>query len=200
MILSRISVILSSSLAQHQEVWDQPTNQTTNHSCQDPCATLQHSVTPWMALGPIGVALLFCVAGALPVLLCRSRYRVHGVRSCLWVLVALWVQLVLTCVWFSYDRAQAYVWALHGASFTLASWQTKKGVLQHATLHYLTRLAGVWAVGFFAWQLGPPVGLAAWYTSSDALCGWKVHLVGVLGVELVAWVLGPLQGVVVGLG
>jgi hypothetical protein len=213
LVLTRLSIILSSSLAQdsHRDFWegvgyyylarpDTPsnsTNSTNSSTCHDPCATLQHSVTHAMALAPLGIALLFFIASALPVVLLRSRFRVHGVRSCLWVLVALWVHLFCTYAWFLHDRAQAYAWALHAASHVLAAWQPRRGVMPYPGLQRLTSLAGAWCVGLFAWQLGPPVGLAAWQRSSDALCGWRMHLTGVLGVELVEWVLGPLEGLVV---
>ena len=208
--LSRLSIIISSSLAQdsHRDFWDSilgtpgrpsssnTTNPPNTTACQDPCTTLQHSVTHAMALSPLAIALLFFLAGALPVLLLRSRFRVHGVRSCLWVLVQLWVQLVCTYIWFAYDKVQAYVWALHAGSYVLATWQPKQHIMPHPGLQRLFSLAGAWCVSLFAWQLGPPVGLAAWYRSSDALCGWKVHLTAVVGVELVAWALGPVEWVV----
>lgn len=208
LVLTRLSIILSSSLAQdsHRDFWEgmgfaRPqsapnttnTNTTNSSTCHDPCATLQHSVTHLMALAPFGVALVFFVAAALPVVLLRSRFRVHGVRSCLWVLVELWVQLICTYAWFVHDRAQAYVWALHSAAYILAAWQPRRGVMPYPALQRLTSLAGAWCVGLFAWQLGPPVGLAAWHRSVDALCGWRMHLTSVVGVELVGWVLGPVE-------
>ncbi len=214
--LSRLSVILSSSLAQdsHLVFWErlepkienssaslnstESYNNTANSTCHDPCADLQHSVTRGMVLAPQGIALLFFVAGALPVVLFRSRYRVYCVRSCLWVLVELWLHLLICACLFEFDRAQAYGWALHCTTHVLAAWRPKTGALLYPGLQRLASLAGAWCIGLFAWQLGPPIGLAAWYSRSDALCGWKVHLVAVVGVELVAWVLGPLEGVVVG--
>jgi hypothetical protein len=213
-VLSRLSVIVSSSLAQGSHTFwgesDTDTNSAkhsanianatnvTTASCHDPCADLQHSVTRGMVLAPLAVALVFFVCGALPVLVLRSRYKVQGVRSCLWVLVELWLHLVLTTVVFEFDRAQAYVWALHCSSYILSAWQPRRGVMPYPGLQRFASVLGAWAVGVFAWQLGPPVGLAAWYRSSDALCGWKVHLVGIVGVELLAWVLGPFGAVVVG--
>lgn len=212
LVLTRLSIILSSSLAQdsHRVFWESlslknahvnTTNNTTDSpnttTCHDPCSTLQHSVTHVMALTPFGIALVFFIAAALPVVLLRSRFRVHGVRSCLWVLVELWVQLICTYAWFLHDRAQAYVWGLHAAAHILTAWQPRRGVMPYPGLQRVTSLAGAWCVGLFAWQLGPPVGLAAWYRSSDALCGWRMHLTAILGVEVVGWALGPLEGLVV---
>jgi hypothetical protein len=79
-----------------------------------------------------------------------------------------------------------------------SSWQPKSGVMPHPGLQRFSAVWGAWTVSVFAWQMGPPVGLAAWYRSSDALCGWWVHLMGALGVELLAWVLGPFEAMVVG--
>lgn len=177
----------------------QQSQQSQPSSCQDPCAELQH-VTHTVVLLPLGIALMFFLVGALPVLLFRSRYRVHGVRSCLWVLVGLWLQLVVTFAWFSVDRAQAYAWALHASTYVLASWRPRDGVMPHPGLQRAVCLAGAWCVSLFAWQFGPPIGLAAWYRSSDALCGWKVHLTAVVGVELFALGLGLFEGAVTGLG
>jgi hypothetical protein len=166
--LSRLSIIISSSLAQdsHRDFWEgilgtlgrpsssNTTNPSNTTACQDPCTTLQHSVTHAMALSPLAIALLFFLAGALPVLLLRSRFRVHGVRSCLWVLVELWVQLICTYICFAYDKAQAYVWALHAGSYVLATWQPKQHIMPHPGLQRLFSLAGDWCVSLFAWQLG----------------------------------------------
>ena len=60
-------------------------------------------------------------------------------------------------------------------------------------LHFACTNLGAMCVALFAWQLGPSVGLAAWYSKGDALCGWSVHLIAVLGVELAQWVLGPVE-------
>lgn len=189
-VLSRLSIIVSSSLAQD--------NLNRSEICSDPCAELQSSVNHGMVLTPLAIALLFYTVAALPVLLLRSRYRVHGVRSCLWVLIELWVHLVVTHALFNFDRAQAYVWALHASAYILSKWQPKRGVMPYPVLHTLTSLAGVWGIGLFAWQWGPSVGLAAWHSHSDAQCGWKVHLTSVIGVEVLGLVLGPLEGFVVG--
>ena len=167
----------------------------------DPCAELQDSVSHLMALIPLAIALMFFIVGALPTLLLRSRHRVLGVRSCLWVLIELWIHLLISYTWFMLkeDRAQAYVWALHAAAHVLASWRPRTRVIPYPGLQTLASLAGVGCVALFAWQFGPPVGLAAWNRRSDAQCGWAVHLTAVIGVELVAWGLGPLEWAVAGL-
>jgi hypothetical protein len=153
-----------------------------------------------MVLVPLGIALLFLIIGALPTLLLKCRHRVHGVRSCLWVLIELWIHLLLSFIWFTLrgDRAQAYVWAIHSAAHILASWQPKRGVMPYPGLQKAASLAGIAGLGLFAWQFGPAVGLAAWYRRSDAQCGWAVHLTAVIGVEFVGWVLGPLEWMVIG--
>ena len=168
----------------------------------DPCAELQNLVSHGMVLIPIGIALFFFIVGALPTMFLRSRYRVWGVRNCLWVLIELWIHLLISYIWFTLkeDRAQAYVWALHSSSHILASWQPRKGVMPYPGIQTLSSLAGVVCVALFAWQFGPPVGLAAWHRRSDAQCGWAVHLTAVIGVGLVEWVLGPLECVVSGIG
>jgi hypothetical protein len=177
---------------------------TTFSTCSfhpDPCAELQNSVNHSMVLFPLGIALIFLLVGAFPTLLSRSRYRVLGVRSCLWVLVELWVHLMISFIWFMIkeDRAQAYVWALHSSSHVLASWQPRKRVIPYPGLQSFASLVGGVCVSLFAWQFGPPVGLAAWNRRSDAQCGWAVHLTSVIGVELVEWVMGPLKWIVMGL-
>jgi hypothetical protein len=190
-VLSRLSIIISSSLAQNK------LNGSVEGFCSDPCSELQSSVSHGMVLAPLAIALLFYTIAALPVLLCRSRYRVYGVKSCLWVLIELWVHLVMSHSLFHIDRVQAYVWALHASAFTLSKWQPRKGV-PYPGLHKLASLAGVWGIGLFAWQLGPSVGLAAWHSHSDAQCGWKVHLTSVVGVEVLGLGLGLMEGVVIG--
>jgi hypothetical protein len=180
-----------------------PNSNTTTCSVHpDPCAELQNSVSHGMVLIPIGISLFFFIIGALPTMFMRSRYRVWGVRNCLWVLIELWINLLISYIWFTLkeDKAQAYVWALHSSSHILASWNPRKGVIPYPGLQKIASLAGVGCVALFAWQFGPPVGLAAWHRKSDAQCGWAVHLTAVIGVELVEWILGPLECVVSGFG
>lgn len=162
-------------------------------TCHDPCATLSVSVTRGMVLVPLGLALLFLAAGAFQMLAVQGRRRAEGVRGCLAVLLRLWVHVLLAFLyWFEHDRAQAYAWALHSSVYLLSVWQPR-AVPQ---LGMLTCWAGVAGVCVFAWQFGPPIGLAAWNRSGDALCGWRVHLVAMVGVELVELGAGLAQGVV----
>jgi hypothetical protein len=158
---------------------------------------LQNSISHFMVLIPLGIALFFSIVRAIPILIFRSRHKVQGIRGCLWVLIQLWVHLIITYLFFLFDKPQAYVWALHSASYILTTWQSKRDI--YPGFQRLASLLGVWCVGLFAWQFGPPVGLAAWYSKSDAQCGWKVHLTAVLGVELVESVLWPWETLVIGL-
>ena len=194
-VLPRLSIIISSSLARHENSPNIP-NPNQTEVCSNSCAELQASVNHGMVLIPLGIALLSLTMAALPVILLRSRCRVYGVRSVLWVLIELWVQLIITHALFNFDRAQAYVWALHSSAHILSHWP-KKG-MPYPGLQTVASLAGVGCVGLFAWQWGPPVGLAAWQRNSDAQCGWKVHLTGVVGVGVVSFILGPLEAFVVG--
>lgn len=172
-------------------------NESNGHTCTlytDPCTELQSLVGYEMVLFPFGLALVFILVGALPTLLLKSRYRVFGVKSCIWVLIELWIHLLISFAWFiSYgDKAQAYVWALHSSTYILTSWQPKKSVINHPGLQKMASVTGAVCVALFAWHIGPPVGLAAWNRRSDAQCGWKVHLTAVAGVEVVEWGLGAL--------
>jgi hypothetical protein len=206
LVLSKLSIILSSSLAHNNDPgrlwgnWTINAPPSTNHSeepngtCHDPCADLNKAIQhETLVLAPLGIALLFGLAAALPTLLCRSKHRIAGVKSFLWVLVQLWVCLLITHFLYVQrkDKAQAYVWALHSASHALASWTPAKRVLSGA--HWVLTSLGAACVSLFAWQYGPPVGLAAWFRKGDALCGWSVHLLAILGVELLQWVLGPFE-------
>ena len=196
LVLSKVSVILSSSLAHNNSGRWVGVNQTneTNSTCSDPCAELGRSVQDEaVVLAPLGIALAFCILAALPALVVRSKHRVMGIKSFLWVLVQLWVHLVGTHVIFTQDRAQAYVWGLHSAAHVLASWAPRRGVLDYPGLHWFATSVGASCVSLYAWQFGPAVGLAAWFRKGDALCGWSVHLVAVLGVELAQWVLSPVE-------
>jgi hypothetical protein len=198
LVLSKLSIILSSSLAHNNSGSAvgsvNQTDASNSSTCPDPCAALGRSVQDeGVALAPLGIALVFCVFSALPVLVLRSKHRVLGIKSFLWVLVQLWVHLLATHFLFTQDRAQAYVWGLHSASHVLASWAPRRGVLDYPGLHWVATTVGASCVSLYAWQFGPAVGLAAWFRKGDALCGWSVHLVAVLGVELAQWVLSPVE-------
>jgi hypothetical protein len=211
LVLSKLSVILSSTLAHHnnsgslQQLWEEggpsPDNSTSS-SCNDPCADLNAAIqSEILTIIPSGIALACSLLAILPTLVLKSKHKVLGIKSYLWVLLQLWVFLLITHFLYTQrkDKAQAYVWALHSSTHVLASWAPKKGAVKNATLHYIVTTLGAACVGLFAWQFGPSVGLAAWYSKRDALCGWSVHLVAVLGVELTQWMLSPLEALIVGL-
>ena len=207
LILSKLSVILSSTLAHHnnsgrlQQLWGEPSPDNST-SCNDPCADLNAAIqSEVLTLMPTGIALVCSLLAILPTLILKSKHKVLGVKSYLWVLLQLWVFLLVTHYLYTQrkDKAQAYVWALHSSTHVLACWAPKKGVIKHATLHYIITTLGAACVGLFAWQFGPSVGLAAWFRKGDALCGWSVHLVAVLGVELAQLMLSPFEALIVGL-
>jgi hypothetical protein len=172
----------------------------TNASCTDPCADLNEAIhSELLVLLPTGIGLVCSLLAVLPTLIQRSKNRVMGIKGYLWVLLQLWLHLLITHYLFTQrkDKAQAYVWALHSASHVLSSWAPRRGTVKHPGLHYAMTTIGAVSVALFAWQIGPGVGLAAWYRKGDALCGWSVHLVAVLGVEVVQWVLSPVESLIV---
>jgi hypothetical protein len=179
LIISRLSILISSSLAQkHLNL-----NQICSPS--DPCSELQNSVDHTMILMPLGIALIFLIL-KIPLILFKSK--VNNIRDCIWVLSEIWIHLVIT--YFISDKAQAYAWSLQSSAFILTTWQPKKCL----NLHKIYVIFGVGCIAFFAWQLGPPIGLAAWY--NDAQCGWKVHLISLVGIDLLHFVLWPLEALV----
>ena len=200
-ILSKLSVILSSTLAHNNNVsgrWGNASNITSNlteiSTCNDPCADLNQAIhSEVLALVPFGIAVLCSLIAVLPTLILKGKHKILGIKSYLCVLFQLWVHLLLTHYLFTRDKAQAYVWALHSTSHILASWKPKGAVLRCPLVHYVCANLGAMGVSCFAWQLGPSVGLAAWYSKGDALCGWSVHLIAVLGVELVQWLMSPVE-------
>jgi hypothetical protein len=207
LVLSKLSIILSSTLAHNNSgrlewVWGgefKPNVTDFNSSCADPCADLNNSIQgEALVLAPTAIVVLFSLAAILPTLVTKSKNKVLGIKSYLWVLLQLWVYLLVAHYLYTTrkDRAQAYVWALHSTSHVLSSWSPKRGsavVMKHPTLHCALTTLGAACVSLFAWQVGPGVGLAAWYSKGDALCGWSVHLIAVLGVELAQWVLSPVE-------
>ena len=226
LVLSKLSIILCSTLAHNnsgREEWGEwmlwmewvqgiplpsplpetnnGTDSVTNSSCTNPCADLNHAIhSELLVLIPTGIALAFTLLAIFPTLVQKSRNRVQGIKSYLWVLVQLWIHLLITHYLFTLrkGRPQAYVWALHSASHILFAWKPK-GLVRHPKLHYVLTTAGAACVGLFAWQCGPGGGLAAWYRRGDALCGFTVHLVAILGVEFAQWVLGPVELLISGL-
>ena len=208
LILHKLSIILSSTLAHNNSgrwlVMDAGNNNNNNTSsnttnfttatCTDPCAELNKAIqSEILALVPYAIAVAFSLIAVLPTLVLKGKHKILGIKSYLWVLFQLWVHLLLTHLIFTRDKAQAYVWALHSTSHVLSVWRPKRGILRCQMLHFACTNLGAMCVALFAWQLGPSVGLAAWYSKGDALCGWSVHLIAVLGVELAQWVLGPVE-------
>ena len=208
LILHKLSIILSSTLAHDNSgrwVWNGVNNNNNNNNntnnssgnastCTDPCAELNKAIqSEILAMVPSAIAITFSLVAVLPTLVLKGKHKILGIKGYLWVLLQLWVHLLLTHFLYSKDKAQAYVWALHSTSHVLSSWKPRKGVLRCPGLHYICTNLGAMCVALFAWQLGPSVGLAAWFSRGDALCGWSVHLVAVLGVELAQWLLSPVE-------
>ena len=218
LVLSKLSIILSSSLAHNNSgrmmEWmekthlspplpetDNNTLDAGNSSCADPCADLNHAIHgELLVLIPTVIALVFSLLAVLPTLVQKSRTRIQGIKSYLWVLLQVWVHLLIAHYLFTQrkDKAQAYVWALHASSHVLFAWEPKK-VVRYPRLHSVLTMAGAASVGLFAWQFGPAVGLAAWFRRGDALCGFTVHLVAILGIEFAQWVLVPVELLIAGL-
>jgi hypothetical protein len=222
-VFTKLTILLSSTLAHNnsgrlEQLWsggsvnnytnndDNNSNNNNTSTCSDPCEELNQAIhSELLVLVPTAIACLFSLAAAFPSLALKSKNRVLGVKSFLWVLFQLWVYLLITHFLFKRrERAQAYVWALHSASHALSTWAPGRGVMMYPGLHWTAMALGAACVGLFAWQIGPSVGLAAWNdrgnnNTNGVLCGWTVHLKAILGVELVQWVLGPVEGLLMGL-
>ena len=199
LILHKLSIIISSTLAHNNSGrWldggYSSSNNTNSSTCTDPCAELNKAIqSEILAIVPSAIAITCSLVAVLPTLVLKSKHKILGIKSYLLVLFQLWVHLLLAHFLYSKDKAQAYVWALHSTSHVLTSWTPKRGILRFPGLHYICTNLGSMCVSLYAWQLGPPVGLAAWYSKGDALCGWSVHLVAVLGVELAQWLMSPVE-------
>jgi len=179
--LYRVGVIVSASLARA------PANVSMQCS-SDPCKGLEPLVEAQQVVWPVGIALAAWGVGALPVFVTGSRHRVLGIRGCLWTLGLLWGALVAGFALFSSGRrVQAYAWALHASMGVLAAW--REDHLRHAGLQRVARWLGMSGVCWYAWQYGPQLGVAGWLSSSQAQCGWAVHLLACLACDVVlGWV------------
>lgn len=168
------------------------------HVCPSSCAGLESNVLLWHAVAPTPIAALAWLVASLPTLLMRSRRRALGIRACLWQLLLLWFNMIVSYSLFTRQRVWGYVWAVHAAVHTLIAWAPSKRVLMMHTSHRGLMVLGVVAICIFAWQAGPPVGLIAWRGGWTSQCGLSAHLLAVLGVDLFGWVLTPIGSVLVG--
>ena len=167
--------------------------------CPSSCAALESSVLLWHAIAPTAIAIGIWLIASLPTILMRSRWRALGIRACLWQLLLLWLNLVVSYSLFTRQKVWGYVWAVHAAVHTLTAWAPPRRVLVMHSSHRALIVLGVVALCAFAWQAGPPVGLIAWRSGWTSQCGLSAHLLAVLGVDFVAWVLAPVGGVVMGI-
>ena len=203
-VMSKISVIMACSLASRDHKTDAISKliyheiqvfNDTDGACGRPCGDIERSIkSNLIVLIPVGLSVTFWLLASMPTILLRSKSRVQGIKSCVWGIFLLWVHMIIGYLWFKGGhRAQGYVWALHSTCQVLSLWggSGSKG-LTYPGLHKVITCLGVTSITSFAWYIGPPVGLAAWYNGSHAQCGWSVHLVAVIGVELVGWVLDVL--------
>ena len=98
LVLSKLSIILSSSLAHNNSgrmmEWmenthlpplpetDNNTLDAGNSSCADPCADLNHAIHgELLVLIPTGIALVFSLIAVLSTLVQKSRTRIQGIKS-----------------------------------------------------------------------------------------------------------------------
>jgi hypothetical protein len=164
--------------------------------CTSSCAGLESSVLLWHTVAPTPIALGAWLIASLPTLLMRSRWRAFGIRACLWQILLLWLNLIVSYSLFTRQKVWGYVWALHAAVHTLTAWAPPRRVLTMHASHRALSVLGVVALCVFAWQAGPPVGLISWRSGWASQCGLSAHLLAVLGVDFVAWVLGPVGKVI----
>lgn len=167
--------------------------------CPSSCAGLESSVLLWHAVAPTLIAAGVWLVASLPTLVIRSRWRALGIRACLWQLLLLWLNMMLSYSFFIRQKVWGYVWAVHAAVHTLTAWAPPRRVLVMQASHRALIVMGVVALCLFAWQAGPPVGLIAWRSGWTSQCGLSAHLFAVLGVDFVAWVLMPVGSVVAGM-
>ena len=119
-------------------------------------------------------------------------------RSCLWILSLLWVQMLAGYILFRRERVWGYAWAIHSSTQALCTWRPMRRTLVFQSAHPWLMILGVLYTASLAWQAGPPVGLISWSSGKQSQCGWAAHLIAVLGVDLVQWVLSPIKLLVAG--
>jgi hypothetical protein len=189
--------------------------------CTFPCVALNGAIqNELLALIPIGIA----VAYSLPALLERGLKSGKLYIQCYIarVLLPLWAHLLITHALFtSMSKAYAYAYALHASSQVLfchhrhtvrfsrhhhkADWpHPSTDWLCRSTAWLHTSVEGLWhtttatlcavTVAYYAWRVGPPMGVAAWHHTD--VCGWSAHLVAVLAVELARCLLAGVGAVV----
>jgi hypothetical protein len=187
--------------------------------CTFPCVALNGAIqSELLALIPIGIAVAYSLPAPLQWGLQSSKLYVQCYIAR--VLLPLWTHLLITHALFtSVSKAYAYAYALHASSQVLffhhpvrfsrhhsrADWpHPSTDWLCRSTAWLHTSMAGLWhtttatlcavTIAYYAWRVGPGMGVAAWHHAD--VCGWSAHLVAVLAVELAQSLLAGV-GVVV---
>lgn len=161
--------------------------------CTAPCSILSARVSAQHLMTPFIVACTVWLLVALPTLALKGRKKVLGVRSCLWVLSLLWIQILIGYTLFGRERVWGYAWAVHSSTQALATWTPSRRSLAFQCAHPWLMILGVLYTASLAWQTGPPVGLISWSSGKQSQCGWAAHLIAVLGVDFVQWALSPIK-------
>lgn len=171
-----------------------------NHTdvCVVPCPLLGASLRPDHIIAPCLIAFAAWLGVSLPTLLMHGRHRVAGLRHCLWPLLLLWLNLLISYHLFRYMRVWGYAWSLHACAQVLVTWSPGRQAAPLAAPLRGLAVAGAVAVCAFAWQSGLSASLIHWPTGAYSQCGGAGHLLAVLGVDLVLWALSPLRALVLG--
>ena len=166
--------------------------------CSLPCSVLGAGLRLQHLLAPCGLALGAWFASALPTLVLRSRYKVCGIRCCLWPMLMLWLSLVVSYAVYRHERVFGYAWMLHSSAHVLTTWSPPKRVLLYQWGQQVLCFVGALGIGACAWAYGGPASLIRWRSGVQSPCGWSAHLVAVLWIDLLEWLLRPLEALVLG--
>ena len=180
-VCAKVLILIACTLAGMRE-YKNEVKMDRNETCGRPCHGLNETVRIWHVLTPTCIAFGVWLVIAMPTLLMRSRYKAVGIKSLVWVVGLLWVNLVASYAWYKENKVQGYVWAVHSGSQVLAEWKDLKKSNLLGSIHPWLTGAGIIGIAGFAWQNGPSVGLVPW--GGLAHCGWVVHMTAVIGLEV----------------
>ncbi len=172
--------------------------ESLHNVCSIPCSLLGAQLRVQHLAYPCILALCACLASVLPTFVGRGRYKVLGIRSCLWPVLWLWVCLLVSYGLFARERVFGFAWMLHSSAHVLAVWQPPERFLVYGWLQPILCLVGAVSIWFYAWGTGGPLSLICWRTGAQSQCGWSAHLVAVLGVDFADWLLSPVGAFVMG--